>query len=780
MTLRSLTFPRGPVFDADGKLAVGHALACYNPETDTLRTWYADADLTISAPNPDRVAADGLFAQKFLGEGPVEIRQYAPVSSSSVIPDNLQEFPGSEWTLVASWLEDGLPKDQGALIPCVDTVDQLRMLQDKDAQHGLVAVRGYYNANDGTGVRFYQYDSNSNLPDDGGAVLSSTMGGKWLLKVDGPEVPVSWWGAVPGSTQDGTGAISAAAAWGIAKGATIYFPKGTYTVASGAVSLGSVHFDDGAQFQATSGSYALTLTGAWRIDGLGDFKASSSPKNVGLMFASTAAPGALYTSWNGARSFGNGYNGHDVVVNSAVDVYIYASTKLKTVRVDVDARLSIFSDGGSIEALIPGSGQITGINHNGDVKVSIGTTYASAFARVQESNVAKYCSIGTLVLDTDLSFSTLDVEFGEIVAAGGKITSAGSVACGAVSGNVWPCFGGDVKVACASEGLDIAVFDDTKTEKALWSVANSNRGIVDLCGSSVTIGGTLYPVGSLVGYQLPQNAGVIRNGRISAIESAFVLVTHGAKFEDCEIQGLGAEAKVVLEDCSVSNFGYTSGCDLFATHTKFDGVPTPGGVMSGAHLTDCYVDFDSWTSVSGFGGIVRFRNCTFSRKFNLYYCEEIDIEGCRSEVENGPAFDITGMNWSSSGLKRCSVRDNTPVCIVPPPSGVPEAEYAPYWPQTEGDIYRELDPATSVWNERFGVFPVATENGAEKSRWRGAAVANLAKYSNGTFDAREPFARVAWENNIPDRLVIAVSAGAVFDRVSLHYSLHLFDWVNPS
>lgn len=320
MELRSLTFPRGPVFDADGELAVGHALACYYPGTDTLRTWYADADLTTPAPNPDLVGSDGRIAQKFLGPGPSEIRQYSPVSPSSVIPDDLQDFPGSEWALEWSWLEDGVsPSPDRAPLIIVDTVDELRALEDEDAKKGLVAVRGYYAAADKIGVRFYQYKSASSPSDDGGAVLGSAMGGRWLLKVQtAADVDVRWWGALPDTAEDRTAAIAAAAAWTSANGVTLYFPKGVYMVSSGSVSFSNVHIASGVTINATAGNYSLTFTGAWRIDQTdAALKDVASTGDVYANFASGADVGIVYMAWNGSDADLTRYPGQNVVLASA-------------------------------------------------------------------------------------------------------------------------------------------------------------------------------------------------------------------------------------------------------------------------------------------------------------------------------------------------------------------------------------------------------------------------------------------------------------------------------
>jgi len=319
MELRSLTFPRGPVFDADGELAVGHALACYYPGTDTLRTWYADAGLTTPAPNPDLVGSDGRIAQKFLGSGPSEIRQYSPVSPSSVIPDDLQDFPGSEWALEWSWLEDGVSPSPGAVVLIVDTVDELRALEDEDAKKGLVAVRGYYAAADKIGVRFYQYKSASSPSDDGGAVLGSAMGGRWFLKVQTADVDVRWWGALPDTAEDRSSAIAAAAAWTSANGVTLWFTAGCYQVVGGSVSLGPVRIDEGVTFNATDSVYALTLTSAWEIGGTSALKDAASSYAVRVNFGAGATVGTVYTAWNGTDADLTRYPGQHVVVAAGSD-----------------------------------------------------------------------------------------------------------------------------------------------------------------------------------------------------------------------------------------------------------------------------------------------------------------------------------------------------------------------------------------------------------------------------------------------------------------------------
>ena len=312
--LRSLTLPLGPFFSADGKLAVGHAVACYNPGTDTLRTWYADAALTTPAPNPDRTGSDGRLAQKFLGVGPAEIRQYAPVSASSTIPDDLQDFPGAEWALVEKWLEDGLVADDGSTIYTVDTVDELRALTDPEAVDGLVAVIGYSSAADEIGVRFYLRDQYSVANDDGGAVLNALAGGRWILKTSGGEVDARVWGVMANGA-DVTSNLAAAAAWANANGATLYIAPGVYTVSSGSIAIANAHIADGVQIKATSAAYSVELTGHWAVDGTGALQHANSTGDVRLAFGASADVGTVYTAWNGTDGDLGYYPGQNVIVD---------------------------------------------------------------------------------------------------------------------------------------------------------------------------------------------------------------------------------------------------------------------------------------------------------------------------------------------------------------------------------------------------------------------------------------------------------------------------------
>lgn len=310
--LRSLTLPLGPFFSADGKLAVGHAVACYNPGTDTLRTWYADAALTTPAPNPDRTGSDGRLAQKFLGVGPSEIRQYAPVSASSTIPDDLQDFPGAAWALVEKWLEDGLVADAGSTIYTVDTVDELRALTDPAAIDGLVAVIGYSSASDWIGVRYYLRDQYSVASDDGGAVLNALAGGRWILKTDGGEVDARIWGVMANGA-DVTSNLAAAAAWANANGETLYIAPGVYTVSSGSIAIENAHIADGVQIKATSGAYSVELTGHWAVDGTGALQHANSTGDVRLAFGASADVGTAYMAWNGTDGDLGYYPGQNVV-----------------------------------------------------------------------------------------------------------------------------------------------------------------------------------------------------------------------------------------------------------------------------------------------------------------------------------------------------------------------------------------------------------------------------------------------------------------------------------
>ena len=336
MEVRSLTFPLGPVLDAHGKPAVGHALACYNPGTDTLRSWYADPQLTVPAPNPDRVGADGRIAQKFLWDGVSEIRQYAPVSASSTIPDNLQDFPGTEWSLVASWLEDGLHPTSGETILTVDTVDDLRTLLNEKATEGLVAVRGYSAADDEIGVRFYQFVAGSTQNDDGGAVLNSGLGGRWFLKVQTSDVDVRWWGARPNKDEDSTSAISSAAAWSNANAVTLYFPAGIYTVSCGSVTLADAHLADGVTFKATAGAYALNLSGRWAVDGRVALKDAASSYAVNVNFVYGADVGKCYLTWNADRDISH-FTGQNLVVPFDANQRINGDGSVKELVLEMNA-----------------------------------------------------------------------------------------------------------------------------------------------------------------------------------------------------------------------------------------------------------------------------------------------------------------------------------------------------------------------------------------------------------------------------------------------------------
>ena len=674
MEVRSLTFPLGPVLDAHGKPAVGHALACYNPGTDTLRSWYADPQLTVPAPNPDRVGADGRIAQKFLWDGVSEIRQYAPVSASSTIPDNLQDFPGTEWSLVASWLEDGLHPTSGETILTVDTVDDLRTLLNEKATEGLVAVRGYSAADDEIGVRFYQFVAGSTQNDDGGAVLNSGLGGRWFLKVQTSDVDVRWWGALPDTGVDCTAAISAAVAWAGSNGYTLWFPTGCYQVTGGSETLGAARFDEGVTFNATDSAYSLTLTSAWQIDGTGAFKDASSAQNVTVVFSASAAPGTCYQSWNGGTAGGSGFNGHDVVL-TGYRLAITSATSVNAVRVDSnDAVLDVVSNGGTIETLVSGVGGTT-VQGAASQKVSIGTAYASAFKSGQGANVADHCNIWTLILDADISFNGKDVSFGTIVAGGGKITAANSVTCtSVVVQSSTPWIGAALNgLVTSGTPLQVEMFE-TLDKLALKSVAtNGGNGIADCHGKNVTISGAV-----------PAGVDSIRDAAISGA----VEVGYGASvsFERCtfdtSLQVNGGTA--VLDGCNVTNFGFNSGMGtsvVVANSSTFSGTWAGGGYggVSSVQMTDCQI---SATGVEFVYARTRLRGCAFDNQFSVERAVSLDIQDCRTNYA-GAAFtfdkDVSYLDTSVLA-EPIVVKNNTPCVLVPAYSTYP------HWDQTEGDV----------------------------------------------------------------------------------------------
>lgn len=399
--LRSLTLPLGPFFSADGKLAVGHAVACYNPGTDTLRTWYADAALTTPAPNPDRTGSDGRLAQKFLGVGPSEIRQYAPVSASSTIPNDLQDFPGTEWALVETWLEDGLVADTGSTIYTVNTVDELRALTDPAAIDGLVAVIGYSSASDEIGVRYYLRDPYSLQSDDGGAVLNALAGGRWILKTDGGEVDARVWGVMANGA-DVTSNLAAAVAWANANGATLYIAPGVYMVSSGSIAIENAHIADGVQIKATSGAYSVELTGHWAVDGTGALQHVNSTGDVRLAFGASADVGTAYMSWNGTDGDLGYYPGQNVIVDADTGILYF------------DGALASLTLSKDIYAYFDNSPSEIGVLHCGGYTLQMkqsGTLTVGKIDRAGTDPVGlTWASTGSPVLRVLSDFRTSDVD----------------------------------------------------------------------------------------------------------------------------------------------------------------------------------------------------------------------------------------------------------------------------------------------------------------------------------------------------------------------------------
>lgn len=739
MALRSLTFPLGPLFTHNGHLAVGHAVACYNPGTDTLRTWYADAALTTPAANPDRTGSDGRLAQKFLGPGPAEIRQYAPVTPSSTIPNDLQDFPGAEWNLVDSWLEDGLEASGQANVYAVDTVDELRALTAAEAVDAIVAVRGYSSATDDIGVRFYVRDQYSSLVDDGGAVLNSAAGGRWLLKHSGGEVDVRVWGALTNGA-DVTSNIAAAASWSNANAVTLYFPDGIYTVSSGSVTLQNARFADWATFKATAGAYTLNLSGHWAIEKTGAFEDAASSYAVRVNFAATADAGTVLTAWNGADADLTRYPGQNVVLAAGSTGLSNLSGAVTLASLTLSADVSCgLANPLTIGTLVSNGYTLTNDSSStltigrfdrapGDDPALDWTAAGGALAVLSDFRASDvdgqaldYLQNAAIVLTVDANRTlatsahvwpsvTLQASGGLLSADADTVSLALNGVCGdcAVFGTGW-ANGTFPRVTVGTWGALRAVhFDGTLGNAAFQSVAYAHRNAaLDLDGKTANAAA----LGLSATPGVPMNTAV-RNGAIVFTQPANVtgnFEADGVSFtlSDPASSGLGLEvdgpASATFRNCNFA--GDVSAAVLTATNdgqvnVELDGctfytrfrVDPSGANKTVAVVHDCA--FLGGKSVwFGQGDLFVYDN-EFSQVVDFVGAPGY-IEFCRNRLAAGASplqarlistTNVTTMTYAY----RVLIADNEPAAHSAADTN------SPYWPQTRGWFTAE-NAVVNIW-----------------------------------------------------------------------------------
>jgi hypothetical protein len=722
--LRSLTLPLGPFFSADGKLAVGHAVACYNPGTDTLRTWYADAALTTPAPNPDRTGSDGRLAQKFLGVGPAEIRQYAPVSASSTIPDDLQDIPGAAWALVEKWLEDGLVADAGSTIYTVDTVDDLRALTDPAAIDGLVAVIGYSSASDGIGVRYYLRDQYSVASDDGGAVLNALAGGRWILKTSGGEVDARVWGVMANGA-DVTSNLAAAASWANANGATLYIAPGVYTVSSGSIAIANAHIADGVQIKATSGAYSVELTGHWAVDGTDALQHADSTGDVRMAFGSNADVGRVLMAWNGTDGNLGLYPGQNVLMAADTGTLTYGGSPIASLTLSKNT--DIFSDDDTYEIGVLHSNGYT-LTQNGN-----GTLVIERFDRDEgAANPAfNVSSASTYALKIASDFRTSDVGDKALRGLDGSYAHVNlHVDADRTLDNaayIWPDVtlvpeGGKLGGYYSLNVLDVscmqAVFADggervstnthfgvsadnfvTKNATAFESLRLSSGGsVVDLCGYTFT------------GFGFVNLPGVVKNGNMEFTsnggannEGLHEFERVSLSFADPNNTGSGfaipAGATARFINCSISGSDTTAAITVNSTAAKASAVDFVGCTVSVGVRTNvqdgvknCYVQAEDSTFLNDDSpkrievgdGSVYMDSCTIKRPMRLKgdLTDVVIVNNVYTGVSGDAIIAEQVGDLRVKSIGKIRIAGNLP---EDPRASQPSTS-VPRWPQTEGRI----------------------------------------------------------------------------------------------
>ncbi|MCD9022696.1 glycoside hydrolase family 55 protein [Cohnella silvisoli] len=132
-------------------------------------------------------------------------------------------------------------------------------------QNIVVSLAGYYAVNDGGGGLFY-WDSGATEADNNGTVIipaSNPGSGRWRRTLTDKDYNVKWFGAKGDGTNDDTAAIQSAINSLPARGGTVYFPGGVYSITS-TITVGNG--DGGTNFSTKNGVKLIGEGGAFGVD----------------------------------------------------------------------------------------------------------------------------------------------------------------------------------------------------------------------------------------------------------------------------------------------------------------------------------------------------------------------------------------------------------------------------------------------------------------------------------------------------------------------------------
>ena len=223
----------------------------YENGTNTLKTIFADPDLTIAQDNPLQLSAAAEYADSdsrrvyFDGLATVELRK----QDDATVVRRLDNVSRGAMSL------DSLRS--------VDTMADLKALTEDDGT--VVFVRGYYAVADGGGSH-YVFDQSSTRLDDGGMTVAPDSGpGRWRL-INDEVLSVEQFGA--GSTQSAatnTRSFQKAAA---ASPRTLYLRDATYSVFPTITGTSTALFDLSGQDGITIDGRGAELSIAGTFDGI--------------------------------------------------------------------------------------------------------------------------------------------------------------------------------------------------------------------------------------------------------------------------------------------------------------------------------------------------------------------------------------------------------------------------------------------------------------------------------------------------------------------------------
>lgn len=689
--MKTITFPRGPIFGADGKISPNGILLGYEPDTDNLKQWFYDAEHTTLAPNPIQAASDGRIPEVYLGEGKYRIKQYAPASEQSIIPDDMTDFPvGDDWTFICEWICEGENIVKGTKTLSVDYVRNLADVAASDA--AWVQVMNYSRQGDCFPRWFYHTDV-AHTP-DGGSVFVARDGGYWVLAIDGQIVDARIFG-VAEEEEDVFGNLAQALDYCYRTGKTLYLPAGTYSMTTSGtlhaecpIIFGDAHGDTVLFNTEDGASVVLSVENEYVIPQTTTM-CYAADTDFHIDFSSCPVSGTCYALWNPKEGLAQYYdlsrfNGQSVVAWTGRYEGLFS---VKTLV--VKGAVGIFaSAGSSIETLTKdGNGSARSLAQT----VSVGVAYASALYTESGITEEGSFSIDTLVLDANVVFNQ-DRTFGKIVEAGGLIELQTEY--------MQPP---PVLTVTTPNTLALTAFS-TVNREALDAIARNCYGVVDLHNATVTFGVSTFT----------SNVKTVQNGTIAS--DSFV----GFSNADLTMKNITAPAgsftcssgTLAAYDCNLAcNIYLTAGTNFRSRKSVLTGTLTMSE-NNDASVVDHNVVCEGTEflgAASAFASCnLTLKDCVFAKQFTIVHPQYTHITGCActdDSASDNLAFKMSGINYTNF---KCHIVGNSPN---------PELDTANslHWPKSEGYIFHEVtqaeldNPAADSWNTKWGTLSEAVD-----------------------------------------------------------------------